>query len=166
METQDISKPNRLYIISTIAFIFVLPVSGICVEMFRGQPISVELAGKWFVFSSVGLRLFVAGLKQVKDPAFTAGQIFHISDIKSFAIIRELGFANISFGLVGIISLFLPQWRIVSAFSSGLYYGIAGLQHILKKPAGSNEKFALVTDVFVFLLLLAYCLYVCGIVKL
>lgn len=37
METQDISKPNRLYIISTIAFIFVLPVSGICVECLEGS---------------------------------------------------------------------------------------------------------------------------------
>jgi hypothetical protein len=52
--------------------------------------------------------------------------------------------------------LFLPQWRIVSAFGSGLYYGIAGFQHLVKKPAGANEKFALITDVIIFIFLLIY----------
>jgi len=50
----------------------------------------------------------------------------------------------------------MPQWRIVSAFGSGMHYGIAGLQHFLKKPVGANEKFALVTNVIIFLLLSAY----------
>lgn len=44
-------KPNRLYIISVSALTFVLPAVG------------------------VGLRLFLAGIKQVKNPEFTAKQI-------------------------------------------------------------------------------------------
>ncbi|MBN8788397.1 MAG: hypothetical protein J0I84_15000 [Terrimonas sp.] len=92
-----------------------------------------ELFCKWFIFSAVGLRLFLAGIKQVKNPEFTAKQIFHVESADCFPILRELGFANICFGLVGIVSLFRPDWRIVSAFASGLYYGIAGIQHELKK---------------------------------
>jgi hypothetical protein len=36
---------------------------------------------------------------------------------------RELGFANLCFGLIGLISIGMPDWRIVSAFGSGIYYG-------------------------------------------
>ena len=89
-------------------------------------------------------------------PAFTAKEIFYIDSPASFPIVRELGFANLYFGLIGIVSLLLPPWRIVSTFGSGLYYGIAGLQHLHKKEAGINEKFALVTDILIFIFLLAY----------
>ena len=149
---------NKRYIIVVSVLTFVLPI--ICsvgqILINKDTALSFELIGKWFIFSAVGLRLFIAGIKQTTDPAFTAKDIFHIDNPDSFPIVRELGFANLCFGLIGIASLFLPQWRIVSAFGSGLYYGIAGLQHLLKKPAGANERFALVTDIIIFLLLLAY----------
>ena len=99
---------------------------------------------------------FLAGIKQVKNPAFTAKLIFHIDSSESFPILRELGFANICFGLVAIVSLFKPEWRIVSAFASGFYYGVAGIQHALQKTSGINEKFALWTDLIIFLFLLIY----------
>jgi hypothetical protein len=67
-----------------------------------------------------------------------------------------LGFANICFGLIAIVSLFKPQWRIVSAFASGVYYGIAGLQHALQKKKGVNEKFAQWTDLVIFSLLFIF----------
>ncbi|WP_462277386.1 DUF6790 family protein [Ferruginibacter sp.] len=75
---------------------------------------------------------------------------------------RELGFANLCFGLAGIISLFKPEWRMASAFTCGLYYGLAAIQHIVKKPVNINERFALWTDVIVFVCLLIYFL---GVVK-
>ena len=117
---------------------------------------TVELIGKWFIFSAVGLRLFLAGIKQTTDPAFTAKEIFHIDNPQIFPVVRELGFANLCFGLIGILSLWFPGWRIVSAFGSGLYYGIAGIQHLIKKSAGTNEKFALITDIMIFIFLLVY----------
>ncbi|MCC6287971.1 MAG: hypothetical protein IT249_08800 [Chitinophagaceae bacterium] len=52
--------------------------------------------------------------------------------------------------------VFMQQWGLVRTFGSGLYYGIAGLQHVLIKSAGINEMFALVTNISIFLLLLAY----------
>jgi hypothetical protein len=150
-------KPNKFYIISVTVLTFVIPTIGFLTEHFTAYTVlTFELFSKWFIFSAVGLRLFLAGIKQVKNPAFTAKEIFHLDSAESFPILRELGFANICFGLVGIVSLFKPEWRIVSAFASGLYYGIAGVQHGLKKTSGINEKFALVTDILIFAVLLVY----------
>ena len=156
-ETNE-SGINKRYFAVVSVLTFILPIGCFLGQMLidRTTSFSFDLFGKWFIFSAVGLRLFIAGLKQTTDPGFTAKEIFHIDNPDSFPIVRELGFANLCFGLVGIISLFLPQWRVVSAFGSGLYYGIAGFQHFLKKPAGPNEKFALVTDVIIFLVLLVY----------
>ncbi|PVD50579.1 hypothetical protein DC498_19325 [Terrimonas sp.] len=150
-------RPNKFYIISVTALTFVLPAIGFIAEYLANDiALTFELFCKWFIFSAVGLRLFLAGIKQVKNPEFTAKQIFHVENADIFTILRELGFANICFGLVGIVSLFRPDWRIVSAFASGLYYGIAGIQHGLKKNSGINEKFALWTDLLISAFLLAY----------
>jgi hypothetical protein len=154
MATQA-STWNKPYIISVSILTFVLPAIGTLCQYTASGPF-IGIAGKWFVFSAVGLRLFVAGIKQVTDPAFTASKIFHMESTDSFHIIRELGFANICFGLVGIASLFFPQWRVVSAFASGIYYGFAGIMHLVKKPAGVNEVFALFSDLFIFCTLCIY----------
>jgi hypothetical protein len=158
MANNNSSDVNKKYIIVVTVLTFILPL--LCsvgqILISKDTHFSFDLIGKWFIFSAVGLRLFIAGLKQTTDPKFTAKEIFHHDNAKSFPIVRELGFANLCFGLVGIFSLFFPQWRVVSAFGSGLYFGIAGLQHFLKKPVGANERFALVTDIIIFLLLLAY----------
>lgn len=136
---------------------FVIPAVGFFAEHFsQNIPLTFELFGKWFIFSAVGLRLFVAGLQQSIKPQFTAKEIFHIESPESFPIVRELGFANICFGLVAIISIFKPEWRIVSAFASGVYYAFAGVLHIIKKPVGANETFALWTDIIIFGVLLIY----------
>jgi hypothetical protein len=158
MENNNSSDINKKYIVVVSVLTFILPLACTVGQMLinKDTPFSFDIIGKWFIFSAVGLRLLIAGIKQTTDPAFTAKEIFHLDNPESFPIVRELGFANFCFGLIGIVSLFLPQWRIVSAFGSGLYYGIAGLQHFLKKPVGTNEKFAFVTDIIIFLLLLAY----------
>ncbi|MFT3910138.1 MAG: hypothetical protein QM737_11975 [Ferruginibacter sp.] len=157
MQNEKPTAINKTYFIVVAVFTFLLPVVCSFAEiMINKTEFSFSLFGKWFIFSAVGLRLFVAGIKQTTDPAFTAKQIFHIDSSESFPIVRELGFANLCFGLIGIISLFQPSWRIVSAFGSGIYYGIAGLQHLFKKAAGINEKFALVTDILIFAFLLVY----------
>jgi hypothetical protein len=150
-------KINKLYLFNVLATIIFIPLVGSIIEVsVQHSIVTYELAGKWFVFSAVGLRLFIAGLRQIMKPEFTAKEIFHIQGDESLPIVRELGFANLCFGLIGIVSLFVPSWRVVSAFGSGLYYGLAALLHLIKKPAGPNEKFALITDVFVFFLLIAY----------
>jgi len=136
---------------------FVIPIIGFFSDhLISATELSLALFGKWFIFSAVGLRLFVAGIQQTAKPAFTAKEIFHIDNPESYPIVRELGFANLCFGLVGIVSIVKADWRIVSAFASGIYYALAALLHIIKKPAGSNEQFALWTDIIIFAVLLTY----------
>jgi len=95
-------------------------------------------------------------LRQVIKPAFTAETIFHFKDKESHVVIRELGFANICSGLTAIISLFIPHWRIVIAFSAGLFFGIAGLNHVIRKPTNPNELIPLISNIFVFIVLVIY----------
>lgn len=148
---------NKGYIIGVTALTFIVPVICAVTEHFvKKTAFTFDTFGKWFIFSAVGLRLLLAGIRQTVNPGFTAKEIFHIDNPESLSIVRELGFANFCFGLVGIISLFKPEWRVVSAFASGIYYGAAGIQHLVKKPAGANEKFALWTDLIIFLLLLIF----------
>ena len=138
----------------------VIPFAGFFIQHATGDlSFSFQLFGKWFIFSAVGLRLFIAGLQQSLNPSFTAKEIFHIESSESYPIVRELGFANLCFGIIGVISFFKPEWRLVSAFASGIYYGLAALLHIIKKTAGANEVFALVTDMIIFGVLAVYCLY-------
>ena len=158
MANNQSSVLNKRYIYGVSAITFLLPVISACIETrnISSQLFSVELLGKWFIFYAVGLRLLLAGIKQTSNPAFTAKEIFHIEGSESFPIVRELGYANLCFGLVGLISLFMPQWRIVSAFASGLYYGLAAFEHWLEKSKGINEKFAMITDIIIFILLAVY----------
>lgn len=148
---------SRIYFIVVITLTIIVPLSGWIIGHFSSAAsLDFEQFGKWFIFSAVGLRLFIAGVRQVTKPAFTAKEIFHIENPDSFPIVRELGFANLCFGLVGMISLFRADWRNVSAFASGLYYCLAGLLHIIKKPASANEKLALWSDIIIFLVLAVY----------
>jgi hypothetical protein len=154
---QNRSDPNKQYLIVVSVLTFVLPTIAFALEhIIDDTSLTFALFGKWFIFSAVGLRLFLAGIRQITKPSFTAKEIFHIDNPDVFPIIIELGFANLCFGLVGIVSLLKPEWRVVSAFASGLYYAFAGSLHLIKKPVGTNEKFALWTDLLIFVIL---CLY-------
>jgi len=81
----------------------VLPLLSDAIEHYvsKEQSSLMNLVGKWFIFSAVGLRLFIAGLRQTLNPSFTAESIFHIKDKESFVIVKELGFANICMGTAG-----------------------------------------------------------------
>ncbi len=153
---------NKRYFLVVTVTTFAIPVLGTVIEhLASGTALSFALFGRWFIFSAVGLRLLIAGIKQSTDPAFTAREIFKLDSKDVLPVVRELGFANLCFGLVGIISLFLPAWRPVSAFASGLYYGIAGAQHVVRRPSDVNERFALWTDLFIAAVLAA--LFVLGV---
>lgn len=149
-------KKIGLYEISVIIFFVLLPIIAIIVEVFISKSkINVfELMFKWFVFSGVGLRLFTAGLKQAINPSFTAKEIFKVSEEKSFLIVKEVGFANISMGAIGMLSLFLPGFRLASAIAGSLYFSLAGCLHFFNKKRSREEIFPMVTDYFIFFILL------------
>ncbi|TCC98521.1 DUF6790 family protein [Pedobacter hiemivivus] len=153
-------KENKinLYLISVLLFMLILPIVSIVVEVFSADvDFSVLLVGKWLIFWAIGVRLLIAGIRQITKPSFTAHQIFRITGNDSFPIIRELGFANICIGIIAMLSVFRPEWRMPAAIAGGLYFGLAGMMHLIKKPESRNEAIALVSDLYIFIIMLVYC---------
>ncbi len=150
-------KISRGYLVSLLVLMVILPAISVGVEYFPypGAPI-MPLVGKWFVFWAIGVRLFAAGLRQVAKPLFTLRDIFHVHDPSGQVVVRELGFANVCFGLAGILSLFISDWRPAAAFTGGLYMGIAGVYHLIKKPETPNEVVAMVSDIYILVIMAAY----------
>jgi hypothetical protein len=149
---------NKFYLLIVLLLMFIFPCLASIIEIYLcKQPVSfIATGGKWFIFFAIGVRLFTAGLKQTITPSFTAESIFHLKEKESFVIVKELGFANICFGITGLVSLFITSWRIPAACIGGLFYGIAGINHIIRKPVSANEWIALVSDVFIFLVMAVY----------
>jgi hypothetical protein len=137
---------------------FVLPVASTAVEATwfgRGAAL-MFLVGKWFVFWTVGVRLLLAGIRQVAMPRFTAESIFEIKDPAATAVVREVGFANLAMGALGLASLAQPAWLVPAAIVGGLYYGLAGVGHMLRSDRNFNEQTALVTDLMIFAVLAVF----------
>ncbi len=147
-----------MYFFFVISLLFVLPVVSVAIEANLSQnSLSImSLTGRWLVFWAVGVRLFIAGARQVIQPQFTAEEIFRIRDRASFAIVREVGFANLSMGLLGICSVFRVGWIVPAAIVGGLYYGLAGVGHVFQKSKNAKEYTAMISDGFVFLALAVF----------
>ncbi len=144
------------FLLMSISLLCVLPLLSIAWEViFEHESFCGMLIGKWFVFWTTGIRLFTAGISQSSNPAFT-GRIFKMKTQESHIVIRELGFANISLGVMGILSVINDHWRILAAITGCLFFGLAGIQHLFKKPDSTNEKIAMTGDLFVFIILFSY----------
>jgi hypothetical protein len=149
-----------LYLINVLVVMLILPVVSVLFETLTHSSVfGWALIGKWFVFWAIGVRLFTAGIRQVAKPAFTAQEIFHISSEESFVIVKELGYANICLGLAGILSLHSIAWCQLAGIAGGLYFGLAGILHVIKKPVSTNETIALISDIYVFVLIAIYLVF-------
>lgn len=148
-------KKLGLYEWSIILFFIIAPLAAISIEVFilHSTALLITITLKWYVFFGVGLRLGGAGLKQILQPEFTAKEIFKVKDNTAFSLVRELGFANVCFGIIGIISLFVPSFRVPAAIAGGLYFGLAGLMHLFKPKDSNEEAFAMYSDIFIFIVL-------------
>jgi hypothetical protein len=155
------SRPvkKNSYLLMNLSFLLILPVFSILTEhLVEQEGYGWQLLGKWFIFWAIGIRLFTAGISQASNPTFTA-QIFRMKSRESFVIIRELGFANISLGVMGILSVINHDWRLLAAIAGGLFLGIAGIQHLFKKPDSRNEVIAMLYDLSVLLFIGLYFLF-------
>lgn len=107
-------------------------------------------------FLGGGSAPFAAGLRQVLQPTFTAVEIFEINEPKALAIVREVGFGNLSAGLLGLLSLWHQDWRIPAGIVGGLYFGLAGLMHVTQPRKNAKERTAMISDLFACLVLLGF----------
>jgi hypothetical protein len=155
---------NYTYLVMNVFLLFILPVLSIISEcIVEKESPDWALIGKWFIFWAIGIRLFTAGIKQSSNPEFTATSIFHMKTSESFVVIRELGFANIALGVMGILSVINGNWRILAAVIGGLFFGLAGIQHLFKKPDSRNELIAMIYDLTVLLVILIYLAVIWGV---
>ncbi|WP_431283904.1 hypothetical protein ACQW02_03575 [Humitalea sp. 24SJ18S-53] len=143
-----------MYVIAIILFMAVLPAASILGGY--GQADLVALIGTWFVFWAVGVRLMLAGAWQIVKPSFTAVKILGVTDPAALIIVQELGFANLSIGAIGALSLLAPAWTVPAAITGGLFYALAGLRHLLQPGRNAKEIVAMVSDLFAAAVLAAF----------
>ncbi len=146
------------YLVSVLLLLLVIPAGCVIVEAIVSHgPIDLMfLIGKWFVFWAAGVRLFIAGGRQVFQPQYTAMKIFEIADPGAASIVRELGFANLAMGTLALASLGNSAWLVPAAIVGGLYYGLAGAGHVVRAKKNPLEQIALYSDLFIFLLIAAF----------
>lgn len=145
-----------MYYAMIILLMGVLPVASIIIERLLDHADLVMLIGKWFVFWACGVRLLIAGIRQMLNPEFTARTIFDIPDKGAARVVIELGFANAAMGLVSVASILRPDWVLPAAIVGGLYYGLAGIKHVFNAGRNRIETWATVSDLGIFVALAIY----------
>ena len=150
-----------MYFAIVALLMFILPIASVFWDhAVSGAALPLfALVGKWFVFWSAGVRLILAGLRQFFQPQFTAKEIFGLKSDDALPIVRELGIANFATGVVGVIALAKPSFVLPVATSAAIFYGVAGVRHILAPERTTNESVAMASDLFVCLALLAYLVF-------
>jgi hypothetical protein len=145
----------NIYFYIVFLLMLLLPMFSVLVERFAGQAHTgmLYLLGKWFVFWSVGVRLFLAGLRQSAQPRFTAEAIFGLGEDAPLQIIRELGYANIAIGLLGFLSITNKDWCVPAAVTGAVFYGLSGLKHLKADHRNRLQNVAMISDLFVFSML-------------
>lgn len=147
-----------MYYVIVAAFMFALPVLSVAIELVvTNTSVSAAIVCKWFAFWSVGWRLLLAGARQVVQPQYTARTILGLKHEESLILVRELGFANVALGLLGVLSLVVPSWQLAAALAGGVFYALAGANHAFQAHRNRLENVALISDIFAAALLLGIC---------
>lgn len=149
-------KP-RMYFVVIALFMLILPLACIAAEYqwLQSSTDLVALTGKWFAFWAVGMRLGLAGLRQAFNPAFTAKDIFEIEDERVHPIVRELGFANLALATLGMLAL-IPGWATPAALAGGVFFALAGWKHVVARERNLTRSVAMISDIFIALVLAGY----------
>jgi len=147
-----------MYLTVIVLLMGVLPIASILTEfgLLHSNGDLLFLIGKWFVFWAVGVRLLLAGLRQIVNPEFTAATIFGVKEKAALTIVQELGFANVAIGLLGALTLVNPQWIAPAGIVGALFYALAGIMHLTKGDRNATENIAMVSDLFIAVVLAAY----------
>lgn len=147
-----------MYFVTVAGLMLVFPLLSIAIDVSAGHaPLGMALVGKWYVFWAVGLRLLLAGIRQILQPRYTAETILGIKGDDALLLVRELGFGNLAIGVVGTLSLFFAGWALPAALVGGLFYGLAGVNHALQAHRNAKENVAMVSDLFAAVVLLGFC---------
>jgi hypothetical protein len=70
--------------------------------------------------------------------------------------VRELGAANVATAAVGLLSLAFPGFTLPVAISACIFFCVAGIRHAAERGRSRNENIAMVSDIFLALVLAVY----------
>ncbi len=149
-----------MYIGMLVVLMLILPVASIALEaiVHNHGVLNEVMVGKWFVFWAVGVRLFIAGLRQIVQPRYTAETILGVKGPDAILIVRELGFANTAIGSAGLGSLYLGGWVFPVAVIGAIFYGLAGINHATHRSRNTLQNVAMTSDFFAAAVLLIFSL--------
>jgi hypothetical protein len=153
-----------MYIPMVAALMLVIPLISIVVQLASNDPgiltaaTLMPIVAKWYVFWAVGVRLFLAGVRQIVQPRFTAETILGLKGEESLLLVRELGFANTAFGSVGLATLLASTWVVPVAVAAAIFYGLAGINHAVQKHRNPLENVAMTSDLFAAAVLAVCCM--------
>lgn len=138
-----------MHMIYVIGVMFVIPAICVAIDYLKKQNQDVlYLFCKWFVFWAIGIRGITGGLMQALNPAYTAWLLQTGTD--NYIIIRELGGANLAFGVLGVISIISHNYRKAAALSSAIFLLVASAIHISRLSIIElSEIMSLTGDLFV-----------------
>jgi len=147
-----------MHLTVVVLTMLVLPAASVLIERWTGAGTASlwQLVGKWFVFWGVGVRLLIAGVRQIAKPELTATGIFGVTDKAAFPLAQELGFWNLTIGLIAIASIKRPDWVVPMAIAGMLFYAMAGALHVTNKNREFSENVAMISDLGMAALLLAF----------
>lgn len=147
-----------MHLTVVVLTMLLLPVASVLIERWTGGGATNLwlLIGKWFVFWGVGVRLFIAGARQIVKPELTATGIFGVTDKAAFPLAQELGFWNLTIGLIAIASIKRPDWVVPMAIAGMLFYAMAGALHLTNRSREFSEQVAMVSDLGMAGLLLTF----------
>jgi hypothetical protein len=155
-----------MYVVMIAALMLVVPLIFVAGQLLFNQHgmlsavTIIPIIAKWYVFWAVGVRLGLAGLRQILQPRYTAETILGIKSADSLLLVRELGIANSALGCVGFATLFAPSWVPPAALAGAIFYGLAGINHVFHRPRNTLQNVAMVSDLFACLVLAVCCLAV------
>jgi hypothetical protein len=153
-----------MYVPMVIALMAVIPLVSAVIQLLSNDHLVpnaaaiIPIIAKWYVFWAVGVRMFVAGLRQMIQPRYTAETILGIKGEDALMLVRELGFANTALGGVALASLLAPSWLLPVAVAAAIFYGLAGINHVLHGHRNKLQNVAMVSDLFAALVLTVCCL--------
>jgi hypothetical protein len=148
-----------MYIAIVVGLMLIFPVASIALDclMHDHGVLNVAVVAKWFVFWAVGVRLFVAGLRQIVQPRYTAETILGVKDPDATLIVRELGFANTAIGSAGVASICLAGWTSPLGVIGAIFYSLAAINHVMHKRRSKIQNAAMISDFYAGAILLIIC---------
>lgn len=143
-----------MYLISILVLMLLAPAVSVLLGRYHAAGASVTgLALDWAAFWMVGGRLFLAGIRQIVQPRYTAAKILGVEHADSLLFVRELGFANLALGTVGLGGALWTQWTVPAAVGGTIFYGLAGLNHLLAGQRTASARIAMLSDLWALVVL-------------